>query len=436
MNIFTQLIVIAFLILINAFFAAAEIALVSVSDIRIKSLADRGNKRAKLVLQVTKDSTKFLATIQVGLTLASFFTSATAASELSTPLESAIAPTLGNLAKPFAFIGITIAIATISLLFGELVPKKLALRHSEVISLSSIQTVYWLGKIASPFVRFLSFTTNFILALTGNPANEDDAAINVEEIKAMVDAARMGGTVGEQERRIIYGAVELSHITTRAIMVPRVQIQYIKSSTSLNEAYQLVSDNAHTRLPVCNDDLDNILGILHVKDLIRPMSELMGKQPTIAELIRPVRYVSESYPATLLLREMQKTRLHIAIVQDEFGGTAGLVTIEDVLEEIVGEIRDEYDAEEEKEFRRIGEREGIFKIRASIATVNNELNAQLPRDEAATLAGLFLEELQRSPQVGDRLEIDDVVLLVLEDGQRVRVSWNPKNTHQVSELPS
>lgn len=436
MNIFTQLIVIAFLILINAFFAAAEIALVSVSDIRIKSLADRGNKRAQLVQQVTKDSTKFLATIQVGLTLASFFTSATAASELSTPLESAIAPTLGNLAKPFAFIGITIAIATISLLFGELVPKKLALRHSEVISLSSIQTVYWLGKIASPFVRFLSFTTNFILALTGNPANEDYAAINVEEIKAMVDAARMGGTVGEQERRIIYGAVELSHITTRAIMVPRVQIQYIKSSTSLNEAYQLVSDNAHTRLPVCNDDLDNILGILHVKDLIRPMSELMGKQPTIAELIRPVRYVSESYPATSLLREMQKTRLHIAIVQDEFGGTAGLVTIEDVLEEIVGEIRDEYDAEEEKEFRRIGEREGIFKIRASIATVNNELNAQLPRDEAATLAGLFLEELQRSPQVGDRLEIGDVVLLVLEDGQRVRVSWNPKNTEQVSELPS
>lgn len=436
MNIFTQLIVIAFLILINAFFAAAEIALVSVSDIRIKSLADRGNPRAQLVQRVTKDSTKFLATIQVGLTLASFFTSATAASELSEPLEKAIAPVFGNLAKPGAFIGITITIATISLLFGELVPKKLALRHAEAISLFSIQPVYWLGKIASPFVKFLSFTTNFILALTGNPPNEDDAAINVEEIKAMVDAARVGGTVGEQERRIIYGAVELSHITTRAIMVPRVQIQYIKASTSLEEAYQLVSDNAHTRLPVCNDDLDNILGILHAKDLIRPMSELMGKQPMITELIRPVRYVSESYPATSLLREMQKNRQHIAIVQDEFGGTAGLVTIEDVLEEIVGEIRDEYDAEEEKEFRRISDREGIFKIRASIATVNNELNAQLPRDEAATLAGLFLEELQRSPQVGDRLEIDGVVLLVLEDGQRVHVSWEPKNKHQESEPPS
>jgi putative hemolysin len=433
MNILTQLIVIAVLIGINAFFAAAEIALVSVSDMRIKSLAERGNKRAQRVLQVTEDSTKFLATIQVGLTLASFFTSATAASELSSPLELAIAPVFGNLAKPSAFIGITIAIATISLILGELVPKKLALRHAEAISLFAIAPIHWLGKIAAPFVKFLSITTNFILFLTGNPASEDDPAISVEEIKAMVDAARTGGTVGEQERRIIYGAVELSHITTRAIMVPRVQIQYIKASTTLDEAYKLASDNAHTRLPVCNEDLDNIMGILHVKDLIRPIAELTGDRPTIAELIRPVRYVSETYPATELLREMQKNRLHIAIVQDEFGGTAGLVTLEDVLEEIVGEIRDEYDAEEEKEFRRISDREGIFKIRASIATVNNELNAQLPRDEAATLAGLFLEELQRSPIAGDRLEIDCAELVVLEDGQRVRVAIDRKGVPQGAE---
>ncbi|WP_019501003.1 hemolysin family protein [Pseudanabaena sp. PCC 6802] len=433
MNILNQLIVIAFLIGINAFFAAAEIALVSVSDVRIKTLADRGNKQAKRVLQVTEDSTKFLATIQVGLTLASFFTSATAASELSEPLELAIAPVLGKSAKPMAFIGITIAIATISLILGELVPKKLALRHAEAISLFAISPIHWLGKIAAPFVKFLSVTTNFILFLTGNPASEDDPAINVEEIKAMVDAARIGGTVGEQERRIIYGAVELSHITTRAIMVPRVQIQYIKASTTLEEAYKIAADNAHTRLPVCNEDLDNIIGILHVKDLIRPVSELIGSQPAIAELIRPVRYVSENYPATALLREMQKNRLHIAIVQDEFGGTAGLVTIEDVLEEIVGEIRDEYDAEEEKEFRRISDREGIFKIRASIATVNNELNAQLPRDEAATLAGLFLEELQRSPIAGDRLEIDRAELVVLEDGQRVRVAITPQRAQPGAE---
>jgi putative hemolysin len=433
MNILTQTLVIAFLILINAFFAAAEIALVSVSDIRIKVLAERGNRRAQLVQRVTADSTRFLATIQVGLTLASFFTSATAASELSEPLELLIAPVFGNLAKPSAFIGITIAIATISLILGELVPKKLALRHAEALSLFSIQPIYWLGKIASPFIKFLSVTTNFILLLTGNPPSEEDAAINVEEIKAMVDAARTGGTVGEQERRIIYGAVELSHITTRAIMVPRVQIQYIKASTSLEEAYQIASGNAHTRLPVCNEDLDNIIGILHVKDLIRPIAELMGSQPKIAELIRPVRYVSENYPATALLREMQKNRLHIAIVQDEFGGTAGLVSLEDVLEEIVGEIRDEYDAEEEKEFKRISDREGIFKIRASIAAVNNELNAQLPRDEAATLAGLFLEELHRSPIAGDRLEIERAVLVVLEDGQRVRVSLIPKDLQPTPE---
>ncbi len=208
-------------------------------------------------------------------------------------------------------------------------------------------------------------------------------------------------------------------------MVPRVQIQYLKSTISLQEAYQVASDNAHTRLPVCEDDLDNIIGILHVKDLIRPWSTMLEHPPSIRELLRPVHYIPESKLATDLLAEMKKNRLHLVIVRDEFGGTAGLVTLEDVLEEIVGEIRDEYDAEEEREFRQISEHEGIFKIRASIATVNNELDVELPRDEAATLAGLFLEELQRPPEAGDTLQIDDVQLTVLEDGQRVRVILVP-----------
>jgi putative hemolysin len=204
-------------------------------------------------------------------------------------------------------------------------------------------------------------------------------------------------------------------------MVPRVQIQYLKTTTSLQDACQIVSENAHTRLPVCEDDLDNIVGILHVKDLIRPFPISSEDAPGIQELLRPVHYVPETKPATDLLAEMKQNRLHLVVVQDEFGGTAGLITLEDVLEEIVGEIRDEYDAEEEREFRQLSEHEGIFKIRASIATVNNELNLQLPRDEAATLAGLFLEELQRPPEANDSLQIDNVQLTVLEDGQRVRV---------------
>ncbi|WP_204368560.1 hemolysin family protein [Neosynechococcus sphagnicola] len=360
MDIAFQLALISGLVLVNGFFAAAEIALVSVSDVRMRSLAERGSKQARLVLKVTEDSTRFLATIQVGITLAGFLTSATAATELAGPLERTLKPFIGKVAEPIALVGVTVIFALITLVVGELVPKKLALRHSEAFALIAIAPIHWLGRVINPMVKSLSEITNLILRVTGNPVGDAEEHISVEEVKAMVDAARTGGAVGEQERRIIYGAVELSNITARAIMVPRVEIQYLKASTTLEEAYQIVSENAHTRLPVCDEDLDNLLGILHVKDLIRPLPGLMQNPPSLRELLRPASYVPEGQPATDLLRHMKKNRLHMMIVRDEFGGTAGLVTLEDVLEEIVGEIRDEYDAEEEREFRHLSDHEASF----------------------------------------------------------------------------
>lgn len=425
MNVAVELGIILLLIGVNAFFAAAEIALVSANPLRMRILADEGNRAARRVLAAMDDSTRFLATIQVGITLASFFTSATAATKLSEPLTVLLRPTLGGMAGSVAFILVTIAIAFLSLILGELVPKRLGLRHAEAIALASIRPIRLLGKLTAPIIKLLSLCTNLILKLIGSPLTNVEETISTEEIKAMVDAARSGGSVGEQERRIIHGAVELSNVSARAIMVPRVQIQSLKTTTSLEEAYQLATENAHTRLPVCEEDLDHIIGVLHVKDLIRPLPELQATPPTIPELVRPVHYIPESKLVLDLLEEMKKNRLHLVIVRDEFGGTAGLVTLEDVLEEIVGEIRDEYDVEEEREFRQIGEHEGIFKIRASLATVNNELDIELPRDEAATLAGLFLEDLQRPPEPGDTLQIDNVLLTVLEDGQRVRVAAAP-----------
>ncbi|MEI6428691.1 MAG: hemolysin family protein [Pseudanabaena sp. ELA607] len=427
MDIASELIVLAFLVLINAFFAAAEIALVSINDVRIKTLAERGDRRARLVMRITSDSTRFLATIQVGVTLAGFFSSATAVTKLGEPMTVLLTPLIGTQsASPVAFVIVTTIMALVMLILGELVPKRIALHYAEDIALLSVQPIYWLSKLTAPLVIFLSEVTSLILRLTGTASGINDEVASVDEIKALVDAARMGGSVGEQERRIIYGAVELNHIPARAIMVPRVQIQFLKATTSLEEARQLVAENAHTRLPVCDDDLDNIIGILHVKDLVRPMHELQQYPPTLRQLLRPAQYVSEHQSAAELLREMQKKRLHIVIVQDEFGGTAGLLTLEDVLEELVGEIRDEYDADEEREFERRNEHEWIFKIRASIATVNNEVNVQLPRDEAATLAGLFIEDNQQPPKAGDRITIGDITLEVLEGSQRVLVSRDIK----------
>jgi putative hemolysin len=425
MNITLQLLIIVVLLVVHAFLAAAEISVVTASETRLRTLAEQGDRRARLVEKVTHDSTQFLATIQVGITLSDFFSSATAASQLAEPLVVLLKPLIGEAANSTSLIVVTIGIAFVSLIFGELVPKRLALRHAEAIALMTVEPISLLQRLTSPAVRFLSFVTTMVLRLLGNSPDEQDAAVNVEEIKALVNAARLGGTVGMQEQRIIYGAVELSNLTVRAIMVPRVKMQYIKTSATIEEAYRMTAETAHTRLPVCEEDLDHIVGVMHAKDLIRAQSADDQTPVTIRELMRAVRFVPESKPVADLLREMQQSRLHLVIVTDEFGGTAGLVTLEDVLEEIVGEIRDEYDAEEEREFQRIDEFSGVFKIRASLSVVNNEMHVRLPREDAATIAGLFMEELERVPEPGDRLEVGDVILTVLEDGQRVQVTLMP-----------
>lgn len=430
MNITLSLLIIVLLMLVNAFFAAAEISVVTANETRLKTLAEQGDRRARLVEKITRDSTQFLATIQVGITLSGFFTSAAATAQLAEPLTGLLQPFLGSAAGSTSFIAVTIGIAFVSLIFGELVPKRLALKHAEEIALVTVEPISWLQRLTSPAVRFLSFVTTMVLRLLGSPPGEEDAAINVEEIKALVNAARLGGTVGMQEQRIIYGAVELSNLTVRAIMVPRVNMQYIKTSATIEDAYRMTAETAHTRLPVCEGELDRIVGVLHAKDLIRAQSSEDKTPVTIRELMRPVRFVPESKPVADLLREMQQSRLHLVIVTDEFGGTSGLVTLEDVLEEIVGEIRDEYDAEEEREFHRVDEFSGIFKIRASLSVVNNEMHVRLPREDAATIAGLFMEELERVPEPGDRLEVGDVVLTVLEDGQRVQVTLMPPQNQE------
>jgi putative hemolysin len=430
MNITLQLFIIVVLLVVHAFLAAAEISVVTASETRLRTLAEQGDRRARLVEKVSQDSTQFLATIQVGITLSDFFSSATAASQLSEPLVVLLKPLIGTAANSTSLILVTIGIAFVSLIFGELVPKRLALRHAEAIAILTVEPISWLQQLTSPAVRFLSFVTTMVLRLLGNSPDDKDAAINVEEIKALVNAARLGGTVGMQEQRIIYGAVELSNLTVRAIMVPRVNMQYIRTSATIEEAYRMTAETAHTRLPVCEGELDRIVGVLHAKDLIRAQSSEDKTPVTIRELMRPVRFVPESKPVADLLREMQQSRLHLVIVTDEFGGTSGLVTLEDVLEEIVGEIRDEYDAEEEREFHRVDEFSGIFKIRASLSVVNNEMHVRLPREDAATIAGLFMEELERVPEPGDRLEVGDVVLTVLEDGQRVQVTLMPPQNQE------
>ncbi|MDX2272841.1 MAG: hemolysin family protein [Cyanobacteriota bacterium] len=428
MDILIQLALNLVLIAINALFAAAEIALVSVNKARLQSRIEEQDtprlaKQIQTVLQLTEDSTSFLATIQIGITLVGFLASATAAINLSLPLSQFLEPFVGDWAENMALTIVTLLLLMAQVVLGELVPKQLALIHAEGIALSVAGLIKGLSTLSRPMVSFLKQSTNSILRLTGNNPDNRQALITVEELKAQVDAAAAGGTVDARERRMIRRIVELSELTARAVMVPRVNIQYLKVHLPLSEACGIAAASAHTRLPVCQDSIDHVIGILHVKDLVRAqlVSESTPSPVTLAELIRPVRHIPSSKSAGDLLEEMQEEGIHMVVVTDEFGGTAGLITLEDLLEEIVGEIRDEYDAAEEKEFEWISDTEAIFNIRASLSTVNNEMNLELPRGEAATLAGLFLEANSRQPQGGDRLTIEHVHLTVLEDQQRVRV---------------
>jgi putative hemolysin len=428
MEIVSQLSLNALLIALNACFAAAEIALVSISEAKLQALINSDEaqpstrRRARQVLRLTADSAEFLATIQIGITLVGFLASATAAVNLSIPLAQFLEPFLDGWAEGVALTLVTLILLILQVVLGELVPKQFALQHAERIALAVVAPITQLAGISRPLVSLLKGSTNAILALTGNSPDSNEPSVTIEELKAQVDAAVAGGSVDERERRMIRRVVTLSELTARAVMVPRVNIQFLRSTSSLEEACQLAAESAHTRLPVCQDSIDQVIGILHVKDLVRAQL-IQGSSPplTLAELVRPVRHVPSSKSAGDLLSEMQKEGMHMVVVTDEFGGTAGLITIEDLLEEIVGEIRDEYDEDEEREFERISATEAVFNIRASLSTVNNELNLELPRDQAATLAGLFLDTNGRQPQAEDALVIEGVHLSVLEDGQRVRV---------------
>lgn len=411
--------IIAVLLVVNAFFACAEIAIVSVDRSWLQQLLEKGDKRAQSVERLTEDTTRMLATIQVGVTFAAFFTSANAAVGLANPLALTLEPYLGTAAPTSAFILVTLVVSILSLVVGELFPKKLALLHPEPIALWVAPPLEWLSKVGSPFVKLLSFLTNILLRATGNPTTNADRTVTTDQIKTMIEFARDSGEVNEQERKMLFGVVELGDLNVRTLMVPRVQIVAIEAQQSLVQARELAGQTDYTRLPVYDQVIDNIIGILHTKDLLREWRPELGDTQKVKELLRPVTFIPEAKPASELLREMQRDRRHMAIVCDEYGGTVGLVTLEDLLEEIVGEIRDEYDVEEEQEFKRLGPQSGVFKLHAHLAVVNNELDLELPRDDHVTVGGLLHLYLQRPPLPGDRVLVPDteISVTVLESRQ-------------------
>ncbi len=422
-----ELILLAVLIALNAFFAASEIAVISVPKLRLKQLIEDGHKTAEVLYRLADDSSRFLATIQIGVTLMGFLASATAAISLSDGLAKAIAALpidgIAASATGIAVAIITTLLAIVMLILGELAPKSIALAHSERIALFVARPIDLLARLTAPLVRFLVWATNTITRPFGGQRRRGIPIVTEEEIKTMVDAGEEGGVLEEDEKDMIYSIFEIGDTSAREVMVSRVDIVALKADTPLLEATDVVTKHNHSRVPVYQGNIDNVIGILYAKDLLKVLRE-KGREESnlikLSALVRPATFTPETKKVDELLEEMQKRRIHMTIVIDEYGGTAGLVTIEDILEEIVGEIQDEYDQGEEPMIQPVTEHEWEIDARANLSDINDLLQCNFPLDESDTLGGFVYSQLGKVPLPGDEVRHEDLVLKVMNiAGRRI-----------------
>lgn len=422
---FNELILLAVLIALNAFFSASEIAVISVPKLRLRQLIEDGSKNAEVLYRLADDSSRFLATIQIGVTLMGFLASATAAVSLSGGLTNAIASLSINAqaARGIAVAIITIVLAIVTLILGELVPKSIALAHSERIALVVARPIDFLAHLATPLVRLLVWLTNLIAKPFGGQPRRGMPIVTEEEIKTLVDAGEEGGVLEEDEKEMIYSIFEFGETLAREVMVSRVDIVALDADTPLLDAMDVVIKHNHSRVPVYQDSIDNVIGILYAKDLLQVLREKgreAANQIKLSDIVRPAAFTPESKKVDELLEEMQKRRIHMSIVIDEYGGTAGLVTIEDILEEIVGEIQDEYDQGEESMIQPVSEGEWLIDARTNLSNLNDLLEANLPLDENDTLGGFIYSALGKVPLPGDEVHHENLLLKVVNvAGRRI-----------------
>ena len=394
----TQLIILVVLILLNAFFAATEIAFISLNDAKIEKQAKEGNKKAKQIEKMLKEPSKFLATIQIGITLAGFLSSAFA----SDAFAEKLAPVLYNLIpiisigawKSISIIIITIILSFFTLVFGELVPKRLAMKNYEKISFATIGFIRTLAILTSPFVKLLTVVTNAVSKLFGVGENEEEL-VTEEEIKMMVDQGEEKGTIQEEEKELINNVFEFNDITVSEIMRHRKDIFAVDINISNEELMQELSkeEYRYSRIPVYDETIDEIKGILYVKDVLKNINK---KSFRVKNVVKDAYFVSQNRLINEVFKELKKNKKQIAIIVDEYGGTAGLVTMEDILEELVGDIYDEYDKVED-EYEKIDDNTYILSGSMTIYDVNKLLLADIPEGDYDTLSGFLQEKLGRIP---------------------------------------
>lgn len=425
----SSIILIFILVMVNAFFASAEMAIVSINKTKLNLLAEDGNKKANLLLNLTKDASSFLATIQVGITFAGFFASASAATSIS----SGFGEMLSNLGIPYgkniALVITTLVISYITLVLGELVPKRIALQNAESVAMFSIKPIIFISKITKPFVWFLSLSTNTILKLLGVKTEGIEEKISKEEIESLVELGEEQGAINKTERAMIDGIIKFDDILAREVMTPRTETFYIEANSDIKESINLILQENYSRIPVYEDEIDNIVGVLYMKDIFAAVINNGIENVSIKEIMRAPYVVPENKSIDVLLKELQDSKNHLAILIDEYGGFSGIVTLEDLLEEVIGDIKDEYD-ENVHDIEKIDDKTYITNGLVSILDINKHLDLDFQSDSIDTIGGLILEKLGDLPNkyINKEIIINSVKLKILSvDSKRI-------NTVQISLL--
>ena len=418
-----ELIVIILLTLLEGFFVAGEIALVSIRRSRVEQLVDEGRPGARRVRRLLDEPGRFLAVSQLGLTVIGFFASAYAAVSLVSYLADALR-SLGmdsGTADGLALIIVTVTLALFTIVFAELVPKTLALANAERFAIALSLPIEFLARALSPLIRLLTGITSAIAGIFGARATAE-AQITAEELRLIVERGGEQGVLEAEEEQMINAVIELGSRRVHEVMIPRIDIAAMPVTATFDEAISTFVEEGHSRVPVYEETVDEIVGILYAKDLLPFLRSASGPRPELRTLLRSPVYIPESMTVDDLLHEFQRRKVHIAIVLDEYGGTAGLVTIEDLLEEIVGEIQDEYDTEEPMVVR-LSDEEARVDGRASIDELSELFDSNIEfedEDEYDTVGGLIYHRIGGIPSPGDRVELDGLTLTVEStDGRRV-----------------
>ena len=441
-SIIFKLLLLFVLVIINAFFAMSEIAIISLNDNVVDKQAEDGNKKAQKVKKLTDNPSNFLSTIQIGVTLAGFLTSASASSSFAEGLTQKLialgTPIPANVINGISVVLITIIMSYFSLVFGELAPKRMAMQKPEKIAYSVVGILLVVKTLTSPFVKILSASTNLVVRLCGFDPNANEESVTEEEIRMMVDVGQEKGVIEDIQKEMIDNIFDFDDIDVSDIMTHRTDMFAVEDTDSLEEVVSISIEHGYSRIPVFHEDPDNIIGIVYIKDLLKYISTSLPKNKGPKDVMREAYYVPFSKNCGELFNEMCEKRVQMAVVVDEYGGTAGIVTMEDLLEAIVGNIQDEYDNEDEE---IVEVSENVFTIdgTAYIEEVNELVGEIIPEGDYDTLGGFLISRLGYLPQNGDMTEVTfenlKFTILNVEDRRigKVRVEITPKTETETDD---